>query len=296
MKILLIEDSKLDGIAIMDLLKYRWGTNNTEDDLEIVWERTLRDGMSRLQNSHFDIILLDLNLPDSLGLDTLRILINSYPEIPVVVLTSITDQNFALEAVREGSQDFLIKGNINSEVLIRSINYSIERHKMLMALRSLALIDHLTGLYNRHGFFSLAQHYIKLSHRNGTGLLLLYCDLDDLKGINDTYGHQVGDKVLKEIASILKETFRESDIISRYGGDEFVILALDVNEGSKRILLDRLRENIDIRNKYNKDYKISLSIGAAIYDRSIHKCIEDLISEADKQMYIDKWNKKKGKT
>jgi len=289
MKILMIEDSNFDARVIKDMLSY----SKNSEEFKLTWAKSLKEGKNLLRENHYDVILLDLTLPDSNGLDTLKSTYNDFPEYPIIVLTGINDDSISKRAVKEGSQDFLVKGQFTVDLLLRSIHYSIERHKMIMALRSMALIDQLTGLYNRHGFLNLAKHHLQLANRKGTKLMILYCDLDYLKYINDTYGHLMGDEVLKETADILRETFRESDILSRYGGDEFVVLAIDVKEGDEKSIVQRLEKNINLHNLHNKKFKISISTGGVIYNPETHRDINDLLNEADKLMYINKWEKKK---
>lgn len=292
-KILLIEDSNFDARIIKDMLEKTHGIEHLKLNFQIIWAKTLEEGKRKLSKDFYDVILLDLTLPDSIGLNTLKSVYTDSPEAPIIVLTGLNDQSIAIRAVREGAQDYLVKGQFTMDLLLRSIHYSIERHKMLMALRSMALIDQLTGLYNRHGFLSLAKHHMKLSNRKGTNLLLVYCDLDYLKYINDNFGHNEGDRVLKEVGSILREAFRESDIISRFGGDEFVILAIGVKEEDKDSIIERLQSNIDFHNKsIERAYEISVSTGAVFYNPNTHREIEDVLNEADNRMYKNKREKK----
>jgi diguanylate cyclase (GGDEF)-like protein len=170
-----------------------------------------------------------------------------------------------------------------------------ERLKLLNKLqefekyRSLALVDDLTSLFNRRGFSLLAGQQIKLSDRQQKGMLLVYVDLDGLKQLNDKYGHQEGDMALITVAKILKDTFRESDIIARIGGDEFVILAIEASLAVSDILASRLQDNIQHYNTITKHpYKLSLSVGFSYYDPENPHSIEELIAEADRYMYEEK--------
>ena len=115
------------------------------------------------------------------------------------------------------------------EFVSTQVAQAIERKRMEEEIRSLSLTDELTGLYNRRGFTLLAEQEVKLAHRMNRTMLLFFCDVDNLKGINDTHGHAQGDLALKEVSAILKETFREADILARLGGDEFVVLAVDAS-------------------------------------------------------------------
>ena len=162
------------------------------------------------------------------------------------------------------------------------------------ALRTLLLIDELTGLYNRRGFLTFAKQQLNIAARMKKGMLLLYADVDDLKWINDTLGHQEGDRALLETTEILKKTFRESDIIARIGGDEFVVLALEVHEGDAEILADRLQKELENRNaKSNLGYKLSISAGLARNGPENLCSIDELLKRADKFMYEQKRKKQR---
>jgi len=156
-------------------------------------------------------------------------------------------------------------------------------------MRAITLRDELTGLYNRRGFFSLAEQQTKLSQRTGRNMLLFYCDLNAMKTINDTLGHQEGDRALTDVAAILRETFRESDIIARIGGDEFAILAIESDDTSVGMLRMRLETNlIAFADRAGRPYDISLSIGEATYDPLLSESLDRVLSRADDLMYRQK--------
>jgi diguanylate cyclase (GGDEF)-like protein/PAS domain S-box-containing protein len=165
-----------------------------------------------------------------------------------------------------------------------------ERVRMEEALRALALLDELTGLYNRRGLSILAKHQLKIAERGKRRMVLLFADLDNLKQINDTFGHSEGDRALIEAADVLRETFRESDIVARVGGDEFVVLAVETNGFPAEVLATRLQKSLEARNaKGERPYKLSLSVGLARYDPE-HPCsMDDLLMRADRAMYERKW-------
>ena len=160
------------------------------------------------------------------------------------------------------------------------------------ALRAAAFIDELTGLYNRKGFLTLGQQQINIGNRTKHQVLLLFMDLDNLKIINDSFGHATGDLALVDFAGILKRTFRESDVISRWGGDEFVVVALANENGSADMLAGRLEEAIMLHNLHQeRPYKLSLGLGVAVCDTE-HTCdISELLHRADEAMYRAKANK-----
>ncbi len=161
-------------------------------------------------------------------------------------------------------------------------------------LLSLSNTDELTGLFNRRGFFALAGQQLKMSQRLKKGMSLLSADLDGLKKINDTFGHQVGDRALIETASILRGCFRDVDIIARIGGDEFVILLIEPSHAKLDAYTARLQRKIEQRNRrYERNYTISISIGIAHFEPGSLCTIDDLIARADGLMYEQKRNKKK---
>jgi diguanylate cyclase (GGDEF)-like protein/PAS domain S-box-containing protein len=157
------------------------------------------------------------------------------------------------------------------------------------ALKTLSLKDDLTGLYNRRGFFALAEQGLKNAQRMRTEMLLIFGDLDNLKGINDTLGHKEGDQALVDTAQILKETFRESDIIARIGGDEFVILAMNSFETSAEKLIQRLKKVLkDNHLRTKRATTLSLSLGIAFFDPQNPCSVDALLAQADKLMYENK--------
>jgi diguanylate cyclase (GGDEF)-like protein/PAS domain S-box-containing protein len=171
----------------------------------------------------------------------------------------------------------------------------IERKRMEQEIVSLSLTDELTGLYNRRGFTVLAEQELKLAYRFKRSVSLFFCDVDDLKTINDSFGHAQGDAALKEVSAILKETFREADIPARIGGDEFVVLAPDASIESAEIFTRRIRTRLERRNqKGEHPYHLTLSVGISRFDPETPHSINELISQADELMYIQK-KEKKGK-
>lgn len=166
-----------------------------------------------------------------------------------------------------------------------------ERKTFEKTLQSISTTDDLTGLLNRRGFFSLALQQLKVANRTKKGFLLFYVDLDGLKKINDTLGHPEGDLALVETASVLKEIFRESDIIGRLGGDEFAVLMLEhtVKSDEDRTILMRINESIKDRNaRPGRRYTLSISTGMKLYDPENPCSLDELISRADSLMYKEK--------
>jgi diguanylate cyclase (GGDEF)-like protein len=168
-----------------------------------------------------------------------------------------------------------------------------ERKRMEEEIQSLSMTDSLTGLNNRRGFLTLAEQQLKFADRHHTEMMFFFADLDRMKQINDTLGHEEGDNALIDVAAILRETFRTSDIIARMGGDEFAILAIDATGLSPQIIMARLQNRVDsFNNEENRRYKISVSIGVSFYNPQNPCSLDELISRADKLMYEHKRSKK----
>jgi diguanylate cyclase (GGDEF)-like protein len=155
-------------------------------------------------------------------------------------------------------------------------------------LRQLAVTDELTCLFNRRGFFAAATQELKRAVRKTENLLLFFCDVDDLKKINDTYGHQEGDLALIRVADALEKTFRGSDVVARLGGDEFVVLALETNEQSEQLLRRRFAKNLKKNSVPEDGYELSVSVGAARFDPKHAVALGALMVQADKAMYEQK--------
>ena len=168
-----------------------------------------------------------------------------------------------------------------------------KRKKIEEKLEKLVRIDSLTGCYSRGYGLGLLDRQIKLSYRSKSPLLLAFLDIDNFKSINDTLGHDEGDKALKEVSSLFKSTLREIDIICRMGGDEFLLIFPDNSLKDASLIRERLNKNLTKLNQtLKKSYKIGLSIGLSCYDPDNPQSADELIRIADKKMYEDKKNKR----
>jgi diguanylate cyclase (GGDEF)-like protein len=236
-----------------------------------------------------DLIVLDLGLPDAGGLEAVRKVQHAAASVPLVVLTGLDDEASAVEALHAGAQDYLIKGQMSTGLLVRALRYALERHEMQMALRKESLVDELTGLYNRRGFLMLAEQHATLAKRMAASFTVAFIDLDRLKHINDTMGHQAGDAAIIEAADVLKACLRESDILARLGGDEFALLMTSPADHTEESIRSRLQQELDLRNAQpNRRYPLSLSVGIIAADPPGALSVGELLAKADARMYEEK--------
>ncbi|HET7585926.1 MAG TPA: GGDEF domain-containing response regulator [Gemmatimonadaceae bacterium] len=287
--VLLIEDDPADIELLRSAVAQASEEQGHDARLELECADRVSTGLCRLADGGIDVILLELSLPDGDGLETLERLREHGPDLPVVVLTALDDENLGLQALRIGAQDYLIKGRVTHDLVLRAVRYARERHKMQATLRSLALIDPLTGLHNRRGFFTLAEQQLKIAQRTGRGLILLLGDVDGLKTINDTHGHQAGDVAVMESAAALRATLRRSDVIARLGGDEFAMLALDAPPSVAELIVQRIQQRLKEQCCQRKlAFELNMSIGTAPYDSQDTPTLDHLLAQADQELYRKK--------
>jgi len=287
-RILLVEDSPEYAKAVQLIL----GEVSVEG-FDLVHVTRIKEAMHQVSQGTFDVILLDLNLPDSGGYETFSNMHSFAPRIPIVVMSSEDDTALAVRTVREGAQDYLVKGAENLKPLTRTIHYAIERQKAQSHLQNLTLVDELTGVYNRRGFMTIAHQHAKLALRTQDPWMIVFADVDGLKKINDTYGHAEGDQTLREVARLLKSTFRDSDVIARIGGDEFAVMAYAATETVAASFLNRLHNMVDtLNNTPGRKYKLSISLGLAHYDPDASHRVEEVLAQADAAMYQQKRKQK----
>lgn len=285
-QVLLVEDNPADARWVREMLE---GDDGEEFALHHV--STVRDAIERLTASTTDIdaVLLDLSLPDETGVNTLRRVVAAAQNAVVVVMTGQGDEQIGVEAMQEGAQDYLVKGQVDSRALRRALRFALERQTVL---QKLSHRDDLTGLHNRRGFLMQAEQQLKLAWRQQAPFVLVFMDLDHLKAINDTFGHAEGNRAIVETADVMRRCFRQSDLLARFGGDEFTALALGSGDADDALIRARLNGALDAINlKPDRDYLLSLSFGILACGPSEEAGINVLLEQADKLMYREKRQK-----
>ncbi|HEY9699046.1 MAG TPA: diguanylate cyclase [Trichocoleus sp.] len=279
------------------------------------------NGKMALQAVHRDppdLILLDITMPEMSGYEVCQQLKASEmtANVPIIFISALDCIHDKVQAFEIGGQDYITKPFQELEVLIRVKNQLLiqqqrqqlieqnqrlaqevkERLKAEAEVKQLSLTDELTGLYNRRGFFLLAEQQLKVARRTYMACCLLFADLDGLKQINDTLGHAVGDRAIADAAQLLMQTFRDADIVARLGGDEFAVLIPACSDNSAEFS-NRLQANIDRFNQGcacagSCSYQLSMSVGIQFCAATDNISLEQLLVKADKLMYKHKRTKR----
>jgi len=287
-KILLVEDNPGDKRLVQEAFR-----EIAELQSEIVHCDTLKQALESLAGGRPDVVLIDLGLPDAQGLEAVRRIHDAAPEVPLVVLTMLNDESLGMQALKEGAQDYLIKTHIDWRTIWRALCYAIERQRVQVELFNLSFSDDLTGLYNRRGFLTLTHHQIKLSYRTGKSFLVAFIDLDGMKQINDTFGHQEGNHALVETANILRDSFRQCDILARIGGDEFAVFVADATQDNIDTVRQRVWQKLELCNADpSRRYNLSFSVGIVPANGSEGCDLEEILMRADAAMYEQKQGKR----
>jgi diguanylate cyclase (GGDEF)-like protein len=286
--LLLVEDDDLAAKRLSEMLTRPEGTR-----FEISRVPSVDEALVKLQNESYDVMLIDLSVHESYGLDSLLRARVATLSVPIVILTYQRDEEVAMKAARAGAQDYLTKGEVTPELISRTLLHAIERHRMLRELneakqrqRFLATHDSLTELPNRYSFMAQLSAALADAQRCESELAVMFLDLDGFKAVNDNLGHAVGDELLSDVARRLQTMIRKSDTVARVGGDEFLICIRNIAETpAPALIAEKIREEIE------KPYHlagcecwISASIGISSFPRDGDEA-DLLIRRADTAMY-----------
>lgn len=279
--------SNMDSILIVDddeSLLEMFQTSLSIEGYRCEKASTVEKALELINNIPFDILIADIKMPGITGLELTEKAKKIRPDMAVIIMTAYIEEFSYDSAIEVGASDFIKKPFTLRELIAR-----IQHVKLQERLRSMSVTDELTGLYNRRGFFTLAEQELKLASRLKKGVYLFYVDIDNLKEINDRLGHLEGDMMLLETANILRGTFRQSDTIARIGGDEFVIILNGAKKSDAEIVASRLQKNLDDFNeKVKHSHQLLMSVGVAFYNPENPASIDELLSQADKSMYEQK--------
>jgi diguanylate cyclase (GGDEF)-like protein len=281
LRVLLVDDSSRDVRFVREILN-----EAGQSHIELLNTGSVRQALDRIGREMFDAVLLDLPPPESQLLDGLAALHDRLTNVPIVVLTGLKDEATAARALRQGAQDYLVKGRFDGELLARAIGNAIERTRSQRMLEYLAHHDVLTELPNRTLFEDRLSNALEHAHRNRQNLAVLFLDLDRFKTHNDTLGHAVGDQLLQAVAARLCGCVRASDTVARVGGDEFTILLPEIARPGDTMnvagkVLECFRSPFPIDGR---ELTLTASIGVSLYPNDGEDA-DTLLKNADRAMY-----------
>jgi len=285
MKILHVEDDNMDAHIIRTALcEY-----NSYGAIEIIHVTSLKEALKEIQQDCYQAVILDLGLRDVDGIDNIKAIKEQNPDMPIVVLTSTDCDKVAMQAIDSGAQEYLVKGHTDGKVMKLVLRSSIKRKALERRLFHQANYDSLTGLPNRSLLLEHLQKSLRVAQRWQHEQALIFFDINKFKLINDTYGHEAGNEILVDIAHRLIDELRQTDIITHYGGDEFVILLDDKSDDKTKAALCVAKKIVDAINKpfilSSKHVAcISVSIGIGIYPND-GASVKELLCAADAAMY-----------
>jgi diguanylate cyclase (GGDEF)-like protein len=293
LKILLVDDDEDDYIITRDLL-----TEIKDMKFDLQWVSTYNDALEVMRRNSHDVYLLDYRLGEQTGMDLLRTAIKNGCRAPMILLTGQGNHELDIKAIKTGASDYLVKSEINADLLERSIRYSIERKRTEDDIYRMAYYDPLTGLPNRVLFQDRLKEAVKHLERSSNIFAVMFLDVDNFKRINDTFGHVVGDNLLKEVSSRLGHILRKSDSVARQhtdnffarlGGDEFTVLLSDIKfaEDASKVAQ---RINDSMSKPFilgDQELFVTVSTGIAICPDD-GKDSDTLLKNADSAMYYAK--------
>lgn len=286
--VLLVEDDP----KYQHLLK----SHLAEQPYQLLSAKTGREALALLEREPIDCVLIDILLPDMDGF-TICKKINeneAYRHIQTVGITSMKDLGMKIKGIEAGFDDYLIKPvnftelKVRIKALLKKKTYLDQLQNKYHAVFQQAISDSLTGLYNN----AYCKHFLQLdlqkAKRQGYPISLIMADLDNFKQVNDEYGHITGDLVLKEVATILTQSIRLTDVAARYGGDEFALILPYTDPDNAIILAERILTSVDSHaftaNDTNLDIKTTISLGITTYPGHANSMIE-LFEQADQALY-----------
>ena len=241
------------------------------------------EALACLSDNVVDLVLLDINMPNMNGYDVCLRIRQRHPldDLPVIFLTSREDSDSVTKGFQAGASDFVIKSAV-PEILLARVNVHIRLVRSLRNLRDISLTDDMTGCFNRrHGVYSLREWFSR-SKRYGTQFAIIYFDLNGLKSINDDYGHQAGDLLLRSVSGAIKEILRETDQLFRMGGDEFMVICPETDKRGAFICAERMQRAASEITIVDKRASFAFGIAHSSED---YKEMDDMLHSADVSMY-----------
>lgn len=276
LKVLLIQHEGEDAERVRGAL-----SATSAPRIEFLHLERASDACERMREEHFDVVLLDPALPDDWGFDSLVRIRAQAPLTPLVVLTD--EEEFAHEAIEAGAADAISRDRISAETVESSLVGAVQRHLIEEAIVRQSMTDSKTSLYNRLGFEAHARQLLRLASRAEKALLIFHSSIDDLEKIGETLGDATRLDAIREAGKLLKETFRESDVIARFDNDDFVALAMVHHEDeSTEVVSMRFDEQMRAHEaREHRPYKLSLSFAMMKFHPTRETTFEEMMEPVD---------------
>lgn len=291
-KILVCDDDPADRKLVRAYLR-----QITDREIVVLEAGQRREIQNALDKGRVSLVLMDIQMPEKSGMEWLAGIVEKQTA-PVVMLTGAGGEEIAVQSLQEGAVGYLSKSSLSKENLVKAIDTALAKWRQIQQakadqekLERLANLDSLTGLYNRRVILHRLDERIKYVRRYGEELSLIMLDIDHFKKVNDQYGHLIGDEVLEEIAVLVQRNIRDTDVVGRYGGEEFIIILLKTGLPSAVDVAERVRKAIEaaeMKDSEGNVFSVTVSEGVSSY-----KPAEDersLISRADDALYRAKEN------
>lgn len=280
-KILFIDREHGEYLLIADIL-----SQVRHVEYQLTWCNQLEAALPKILSQDYDVVLLDYYWGGSSARDLLNAARVQACQTPIVVMTDEMETEVDREAIRAGASDYLIKGQIDCELLERTLRYAIERKLTEQHLARLAHYDPLTDIPNRILFRDRLEHAIRLAERDNTFFTLMFIDLNGFKQVNDNFGHDAGDAVIRICAERLSNCMRRSDSVARMGGDEFTLLLQNIeNNTDVAHIAQKVIDSISIPSQIGGyEVVVGCSIGIAMYPQA-GRDADTLLKNADLAMY-----------
>src|SRR5882672_12747461 len=278
-KVLMIDDEKLMHAVVKARL--------ADDGLDIHSATSGQEGIAVAQQVKPDVILLDVQMAHSDGFEVCRQL-KADPllsPIPIIFLTAITSTEDKVRGLNLGAIDYITKPFDAAELQAR-VRAALRTKELMDMLSTRAMIDGLTALWNRAYFNTRLEAQIAQAQRHGHAFSCILADVDRFKTINDTHGQGFGDFVLRGIAGLLADTCRTEDVVCRYGGEEFVILAPGVNAVAGAQFAERVRRTIAEKPFARNGISVSVTCSFGVADGPLS--VEGVVEQADRALYRSK--------
>ena len=286
-KILICDDDAADRKLVRTYLQ-----RMTDREIVLLEAGQTEEIQNALDKGRIDLVLMDNEMPGKSGMEWLAE-ITRKQLAPVVMLTGSGTEETAAQAFQEGAVGYLPKGNLSQAKLRDTIDVALDKWTRLQQamadkeqLERLANFDSLTGLYNRRAILGKLHELVNSANRYKEDFSLIMLDIDHFKKVNDRYGHLTGDEVLEKIATLIHQNVRDTDIVGRYGGEEFIIILPQTNLSSAWVVAERLRsiiEKTELKSSTGTTFSITVSQGLAGGERGEHAY--SLISRADEALY-----------